>query len=113
LVGLVAHANNYFLLFDYALTPAELKRNNISFDSSNLEVVKKYNNLSTEKGNNLFVKMKDDIINCFLRNEKDFKIVEEKTDFISSKSDKVIISLNKIEKSNKTFEITLKVKLIN
>ncbi len=113
LVGIVAHANNYFLLFDYALTPSELKNNNISFVPADSEVIKKYEDLSNEKGYNLFFTLKDDIKNCFLRNEKGFKITEERNDFISCSSDKVIISLRRDQNADKKTEIELKVKLNN
>lgn len=113
LVGIVAHANNYFLLFDYAMTATELIKNNISFVPADSEVIKKYTGLSNENGYNLFFTIKDDIKNCFLRNEKDFKITEEKNDYFSCASDKVIISLSKIQKTDKTIEIALKVELKN
>ncbi|KUO62322.1 hypothetical protein APF79_07365 [bacterium BRH_c32] len=113
LIGIVAHANNYFLLFDYAMTSTELKNNNISFIPADSEVIKKYTDLSKEKGYNLFSTLKDDIKNCFLRNEKGFRIIEEKNDFISCASDKVIISLSRIQKTDKANEIILNVKLNN
>ncbi|MFA7288711.1 MAG: hypothetical protein WC055_07500 [Melioribacteraceae bacterium] len=113
LIGIVAHANNYFLLFDYAMTPSELKSNNISFDPSNYEVIKETIGISFEKGKTLFTSHVNDIKNCLLANEKDFKIMEENKDFIRCISDKVEILLNKIQKADKTTEITLKVKLIN